>query len=247
MKEIRTVCVNGRQIPVLISDENEALLAAKAAGGAIVGLWRPETEGGKFSPAPYVVEDRADITEEFLERVARRSLGFPWRICETDRLRIRELSGDDFDLVRDEQVAAGFKTTEEFLAYTCHQYEFYEFGLWALVEKEFGELVGVAGLFVPDEATDDVADGIANNKQYHYSDNIKILTRAAGGDPQTILELGYHIFRPYRRKGFAREACEAILRYGEERLEVGGFIVRIKEENTASLRLACRLGFVPSK
>lgn len=239
MKEIRTVCVNGRQIPVLISDENEALLAAKAAGGAIVGLWRPETEAGKFFPASYVVENREDITEEFLERVARRNLGLPWRICETERLRIRELSGDDFDLVRDEQVAAGFKTTEEFLAYTCHQYEFYEFGLWALVEKDFGELVGVAGLFVPEEVT--------GNRQYHYSDNIKILARTAGGDPQTILELGYHIFRPYRRKGFAGEACEAILRYGEERLEAGGFIVRIKEENTASLRLACRLGFVPLK
>lgn len=247
MKEIRTVCVNGRQIPVLISDENEALLAAKAAGGAIVGLWRPETEDGKFSPAPYVVEDREDITEEFLERVARRNLGLPWRICETERLRIRELSGDDFDLVREEQVASGFKTTEEFLSYTCHQYEFYEFGLWALVEKDFGELVGVAGLFVPDEVTDDVPDRIPDGKQYRYSDNIKILTRRAGGDPQTVLELGYHIFRPYRRKGFAGEACEAILRYGEERLEAGSFIARIKEENTASLRLACRLGFVSLK
>ena len=40
MREIRYAAVNGKEIPVLISDENEALLAARAAGGAIVGLWR---------------------------------------------------------------------------------------------------------------------------------------------------------------------------------------------------------------
>ena len=41
MKETRMVTINNREIPILISDEKEALLAAKAAGGAIIGLWRP--------------------------------------------------------------------------------------------------------------------------------------------------------------------------------------------------------------
>ena len=38
MQEIRYVNVNGNRIPVLISDEREALLAAKAAGRAVVEL-----------------------------------------------------------------------------------------------------------------------------------------------------------------------------------------------------------------
>ena len=38
MQEIRYVNVNGNRIPVLISDEREALLAAKTAGRAVVEL-----------------------------------------------------------------------------------------------------------------------------------------------------------------------------------------------------------------
>ena len=36
MREIRYAAVNGKEIPVLISDENEALLAARAAGGPLL-------------------------------------------------------------------------------------------------------------------------------------------------------------------------------------------------------------------
>ena len=42
MQETKIAVVNGREVPVLISDEKEALLAAKAAGRAIIGLWRPD-------------------------------------------------------------------------------------------------------------------------------------------------------------------------------------------------------------
>ena len=50
MQEIRYVNVNGNRIPVLISDEREALLAAKTAGRAVVELLGsqgcgPGTEG----------------------------------------------------------------------------------------------------------------------------------------------------------------------------------------------------------
>ena len=142
MREIRYAAVNGKEIPVLISDENEALLAARAAGGAIVGLWSGE---GRGTAAPYAVEALSDVTEEFLERAARRHLGLPWRICETRRLLVREMTGDDFDEVWTNQVGRGFGSVEELEAYTKHQYTFYEFGFWALVEKKTGDLIGVAG------------------------------------------------------------------------------------------------------
>ena len=95
MQEWKIAYVNNREVPVLISDEKEALLAAKAAGRAIVGLWRPEQAMDEISAAKYVVENVDDATEEYLERVARRHLGWPWRICETERLVIREMFADD--------------------------------------------------------------------------------------------------------------------------------------------------------
>lgn len=229
MREKRTAYVNGKPVPVLISDEKEALLAAHAAGGAIVGLWRPGMELDALSPAKYCIQDPEAVTDEFLERVARRRLGLPWRICETERLLIREMAGDDFDEIWENQVTGDFGTVEEFLAYTKHQYEFFEFGFWALVEKSSGELVGVAGLTTPAEQDEKNA--------------FRIFVRDTGNGMGITLELGYHIFPPYRRKGYARESCLAIMQYGEEQLEAGQFIARIRKGNRASERLAEELGF----
>ena len=154
MQEWKTAYVNKKEIPVLISDEKEALLAAKAAGRATIGLWRPGQEMGDISAAKYVVENPDDVTEVYLERVARRHLGLPWRICETERLVIREMFADDFDEVWENQIGLGFGSVEELEAYTKNQYVFYEFGFWALLEKASGELVGVAGLKVPEDEAD---------------------------------------------------------------------------------------------
>lgn len=231
MKEIRYAEVNGKKIPVLISDENEALLAARAAGGAIVGLWSGD---GRGTAAPYAVEALEDVTEEFLERAARRHLGLPWRICETRRLLVREMTGDDFDEVWSNQVGRGFGSVEELEAYTKHQYTFYEFGFWALAEKETGALVGVAGLKVPEE------DGKADR------DLVKLELfsgRENAGDGGVVLELGYHIFPGYRRRGYGMESCSGILEYGRRELEADRFQVWIRRENTPSLALAERLGF----
>ena len=232
MREIRYAAVNGKEIPVLISDENEALLAARAAGGAIVGLWSGE---GRGTAAPYAVEALSDVTEEFLERAARRHLGLPWRICETRRLLVREMTGDDFDEVWANQVGRGFGSVEELEAYTKHQYTFYEFGFWALVEKETGDLIGVAGLKVPEE------DG----KEEQELVKLELFNgRENAGDGEVVLELGYHIFPEYRRKGYAKEACRAAIEYAEEEFGTAQFIVRIGKENIVSKKVAESLGFV---
>ena len=62
-------------------------------------------------------------------------------------------------------------------------------------------------------------------------------------DGEVVLELGYHIFPGYRRRGYGLEACAEILEYGRRELEADWFLVRIQKENTPSLALAERLGF----
>lgn len=226
MQEIRYVKVNSREIPVVLSDEKEALLAAKAAGRAIVGLWDPEKPEKDLYPAVFLVEKMEDADREFLERVARRHLGLPWKICETKRLVIREIRGEDFTEIWDNQIGQGFSTLEELESYTKHQYTFYGFGFWALEEKREGELVGIAGVTVP--RPDDKKELFAIN----YPE----------GDGE--LELGYHIFLPYRKQGYAEEACRAVLSYVERELEPGRIVARISEENIPSQKLARKLGFL---
>ena len=50
MKYTVNVSVDGRICPVTVSDENKALLAAKAAGGAIVGIWRENRGENRSEP-----------------------------------------------------------------------------------------------------------------------------------------------------------------------------------------------------
>lgn len=235
MQEMKIAEVNGREVPVLVSDEKEALLAAKAAGRAIIGIWRPGQEADEIAAAAYVAENPKDVTKEYLERVARRHLGLPWHICETERLLIREIFADDFDEVWSNQIGHGFGSIEELEAYTKHQYTFFEFGFWALVDKTTGNLVGIAGLTVPDE-TDD------NALELYRFDARKVNTTDEQENGE-CLELGYHIFPNFRRQGYAKEACKAIIRYGIEEMNVSELIVRIAKNNDKSKRLAAELGF----
>ena len=57
-------------------------------------------------------------------------------------------------------------------------------------------------------------------------------------------ELGYHIYEPFRRQGYALEACRAIVKYGFETLELDKIRLCTKRSNTASRRLAEKMGFV---
>lgn len=199
--------VNGALFQTVISDDRQALQAAYAAGRAVVGLWQEkegreeETEGiPDLSPALYVVGRLEDADEALLRKAVCRRFSMPWTIAETKRLLIREFKASDA-LPEEEE----FGTPEILSSYIACQYRFYESGLWALVEKKTGKIVGKAG----------ITDG----------------------------ELGYHIYKEYRRRGLAEEACRAIIR---REIEEGRTCVRlqVQADNTASRRLAEKLGFV---
>lgn len=230
MKQIYNVTVDGQSCPLTVSDENEALQAAYAAGGAILGIWRekPEQEmdpnhaksGEKemllenpvsqdfsgFDHCLYLITDESDITPELFERTVRRHLDLPWRIAETDRLWIREFSSADPLEPESEQDGFGvFSDWEKREAYRRSQYRFAECGLWALVEKKSGIIIGKAGI--------------------------------------TEGELGYHVYSAYQKQGYAAEAGRAILRYAAEELGLLEVTLQIEKTNQASICLAEKLGF----
>lgn len=61
--------------------------------------------------------------------------------------------------------------------------------------------------------------------------------------PQGV-ELGYTIYKPFRRQGYASEALAAMMDWAAATHHVPQFVVTISPENTASLRMAERFGFV---
>ena len=261
MKYTVNVSVDGRICPVTVSDENKALLAAKAAGGAIVGIWRENRDTSGLDACLYLVTGEEDVTADLLEKAARRHLGLPWIIADTPRLRIREFTDDD-PLEKPNPWDCGvFAEEETRRAYIRHQYRFSEHGLWALEEKAGGRIIGKAG--ITDIAEEEIsalrktansgqsADGQIERTE--AGERIYVLLfdegkpdsgHGCGFCPGTAVgELGYHIYPEYRGQGFAEEACRAVLRYAEEEMELDGAFLRIRNDNTASQMLAKKLGF----
>ena len=86
----REVTIAGQTYPVILSDENEALQAAKASRESY--CWLMEGKRGKTAGRLFIlplVEDwistdpeREDADETFLERVVRRHLALPWLIAK---------------------------------------------------------------------------------------------------------------------------------------------------------------------
>lgn len=213
MQLLKSVNLPSSCCEILISDEPTALLAAKAAKRAVVG-YSPD---GRYLPgARYVVEDLDSADEEFLDRVARRHLGLPWTICETARLIIRELTMEDAPFLGALFGEEEGERRERLAAYIRCQYPFYEYGMWGLEAKAQGGVNG--GILV----------GWAGFSSWETEE----------GD---ALELGYHIREPFRRQGYAKEACRAVLDYGETRLGITQAVCRIARSNQASIRTALGL------
>lgn len=211
MTIIKEVTVEGKRYPVTVSDENEALLAAAAAGRAIVGIWDPDRggSGAGFDACLYLICEPGAADETLLEHAVRRNAGLPWIIAETDRLLIREfIEEDPLEPESPDDGDGVFSSRVLRKNYIAGQYRFHECGLWALVEKQSRAVIGKAG----------VTDG----------------------------ELGYHIYEPFRRQGYALEACGAILGYAREELGMKRIVIKTVKENMASVNLARRLGFTLS-
>lgn len=219
MKLEREIVVEGKKYCVVLSDEREALLAAKAAGRGLVGILGDGEQ--ELLPVRYLVETPEAADRQYLERVVRREMGLPWIIGRSKRLILREFTPDDASRIPREcesEADRVFYTRELLEAYIRGQYGFYEYGMWAVVRREDGELVGKAGVSDCD------------------------ICRETDGESDMQLELGYHIFAPYRRQGYAEEACRMILDYTGREYGCPLYAVT-RQDNLPSVRLLEKLGF----
>lgn len=100
-----------------------------------------------------------DLDPAFAERDRCGKAGLPVKIAETKRLLIRETVLEDVPKLYEirqqpgmsdyvEPMQPTLQEEMEFMeAYIHHMYAFYDFGLWTVLERENGRIVGRAGLF----------------------------------------------------------------------------------------------------
>ncbi len=148
-------------------------------------------------------------------------------ILETERLVLRPLAPSDedamFDLLGDPIAMQWYprplsrEEAREWIDRNRRRFEEYGGGLFGLVLKENGELVGDCGP-----------------------------TRHEIEGRQEI-EIGYHLRRAYWNRGLATEAARACTRFAFERLKPQRVISMIRPENVQSRRVAEKNGLVLEK
>lgn len=118
-------------------------------------------DGNRNTPllhVKYVIEGFEDVDALYFIRVHQRLTGKPWHILDTDRCRIRETTVEDveafYEIYREPSITA---YTEDLYAdreaekqyirdYIEKVYDFYGFGMWTVLLKETGEVIGRAGI-----------------------------------------------------------------------------------------------------
>ena len=232
--------IDGNLYGITVSDEREALLTAKAVGRAFVAVGDEMFSG---IGVEYAVESFEAVDEKYLERVLRRHLGLPWNIIESDRVLIRELTPEDYKFVINEENA--FSDEEQYLAYLNSQYRFYEYGLWGIERREDGILVGTAGVWNYEPKRTGNNRVKIREPQNVWRWNKKNPEKETAEDFVLQLELGYRTFAPYRRNGYAEEACKLIFSYvGEWYGDEYEIFAVTKASNTASENLLKKLNFM---
>ena len=143
-------------------------------------------------------------------------------ILETERLLLREINADDFGalcrIMQDEKTmyayegAFGEQEVRDWLDRQLSRYREFGFGLWAVVLKETGEMIGQCGLTI---------QPWKNEK---------------------VLEIGYLFQRKFWHNGYATEAAIACKKYAFEVLKAGEVCSIIRNTNLPSQRVAERNG-----
>ena len=145
----------------------------------------------------------------------------PWTL-ETERLGMREFERVDRDAVlrifADPYARRFFPDydTEEmadrWIDRNTRRYEEDGHGLWAMVLKDTGEVIGDVGAMWQNDV-----------------------------DGRRELEVGYHVAAPWRQKGFATEGAAACLEHALRNIDCDRVVSMVHPENEASHRVAARI------
>lgn len=122
-----------------------------------------------FSGVRFLAEGTEGLEASYLEQVYRREKGLPLELLTTKRCIVRETEEADLDAFYEiysepaitrymENLFADREEERRYLKAYRQMYEFYGFGIWTVLEKETGKVIGRAGITTR-EGTDTIELG----------------------------------------------------------------------------------------
>lgn len=143
-------------------------------------------------------------------------------LLQTDRLLLREYTPDDFaslyEILSDPYTMRHYPKpfdearVKNWIQWNLDNYAVFGFGLWAVILKESGSLIGDCGITM-------------------QTINGKIRP-----------EIGYHIHKDHQRRGYATEAAAKCIDYAFENTPFGVLFSYMKHTNVASYTVALKNG-----
>lgn len=236
---------------ILLTDDRE--IAAKYAGNiTIIGCER--NGAAYFDGAVLVTDDLTSLDARFLEETMLHALGRPVVAALTERLIIREMTVDDWEILYSISRQNGMEHVfamdseggncferERLTAYISQVYRFYGYGLWSVWKKD-GTLIGCCGLSEYEAENEPSAAKEAEKENENEPSAAKeALKKITNSEPR--LELQYMLSRQFQGQGYGLEMCRAVLGYAFARTDWQEVWVRVHPDNAPSRRLAERLGF----
>ncbi|WP_269149133.1 glutamine-hydrolyzing GMP synthase [Helicobacter apodemus] len=157
-------------------------------------------------------------------------------ILSTERTILRPYTQADFkalhEILSDEKTmytwGHGFskKESQEWLDKQLTHYKKYGFGIWAIIEKQSGKIIGNAGL----------------NYEQICLEPLENKAQKTKGESKKIVEIGYLLHRDFWNKGYGSEVARMCVKYGFETLGLEEVYCLIKEDNLSSIKVAQKLG-----
>lgn len=207
---------------VLLTDEVRLAEECSKKGQPYL-FWLTEQNRHESLPTgAYCIESMEDISGDYLRKVYQRAKGLPWELLTTESLLIREITVEDvprlYELYADESITRYMEP-----------------------------------LFPTRQQEEEYTRAYINNIYHFYGYGMWLITLKESGEVigragleykegTEGLELGFMLGKEYQHKGYAFEACKAILDYARDELEQSNIYAVVHEENQASIALCEKLG-----
>jgi RimJ/RimL family protein N-acetyltransferase len=213
---------------LFLAATDESIRAARHLNLAVAAYVNPKFPRQSYAGVRMVIEGFDEVDATFLQRIYEREHGIPWTIACTKRCVIREFSMADMRALIELYDQPGityqnngfieplYSLEEEWdyeEAYIANMYGYYGYGMWLVIEKSSGAVIGRAGL-----------------EHRDFGSSVE-------------LEMGYVIDPRWQGQKIATEVCRAIMDYARENLEFSRLNALTEAENTASVALLETLGF----
>lgn len=205
-----------------LADTQEVIDEISAKGGAVAGYLHENNSHIWLQNVSQLVEHPEEMEEDDFLKIYQRIKGIPWMIAETDRLLIRESVTEDvrefYGIYKGESARRFLDPlkdciTEEISAmesYIQNMYGFYGYGIWTVVERQRGQVIGRVGFSLR--------------------------------EGEMIPEIGFVIGETWQHKGYAYEACLAVISYAKTVLGFEQIQALVHPDNKVSKALCQKIG-----